>query len=160
MAKFKKSSKGGSQEINASSMSDVIFMLLFFFMTVTTMKGVEYKVQFQLPEATELTKLEKKSLVTYIYIGPPTISNRARMGSESRIQLNDKYAEVSDIQDYIAQEKGNMREEDQPYMTVSLKIDKDTNMGIVNDVKQALRKAYALKISYAATGKEGKQIEH
>jgi biopolymer transport protein ExbD len=82
------------------------------------------------------------------------------MGSESRIQLNDKYAEVSDIQDYIAQEKGNMREEDQPYMTVSLKIDKDTNMGIVNDVKQALRKAYALKISYAATGKEGKQIEH
>ncbi len=47
-----------------------------------------------------------------------------------------------------------MREEDQPYMTVSLKIDKDTNMGIVNDVKQALRKAYALKISYAATGKE------
>ena len=81
MAKFKKSSKGGSQEINASSMSDVIFMLLFFFMTVTTMKEVEYKVQFQLPEATELTKLEKKSLVTYIYIGPPTISNRARMGS-------------------------------------------------------------------------------
>ncbi len=158
MAKFKKSSKSKSQEINASSMSDVIFMLLFFFMTVTTMKEVEYKVQFQLPEATELTKLEKKSLVTYIYIGQPTVRNRARMGSETRIQLNDKYAEIADIQDYIAQEKGSMKEEDQPYMTVSLKIDKDTKMGIVNDVKQALRKAYALKISYATIKRTNEQF--
>lgn len=158
MAKFKKSSKNQAQEINASSMSDVIFMLLFFFMTVTTMKEVEFKVQFSLPEATELTKLEKKSLVTYIYIGPPSEQNRARMGSESRIQLNDKYAEVRDIQDYITQEKGSMREEDQPFMTVSLKIDKDTKMGIVNDVKQALRKAYALRISYAAVERHNEQF--
>lgn len=154
MSKFKKSKKNEAQELNASSMSDIIFMLLFFFMTVTTMKEVDYKVSFQLPQATELTKLEKKSLVTYIYIGPPTARNRASMGSETRIQLNDKYAEIEEIQDYIAQEKGSMKEEDQPYMTVSLKIDQDTKMGIVNDVKQALRKAYALKISYAAKMRE------
>jgi len=158
MAKFKKSSKSGSQELNASSMSDIIFMLLFFFMTVTSMKEVDFKVKFDLPQATELTKLEKKSLVTYIYIGPPTVRNRARMGSETRIQLNDKYAEIADIQDYIAQEKGSMKEEDQPYMTVSLKIDRDTKMGIVNDVKQALRKAYALKISYAANKRQNEQL--
>ncbi|MCK9300866.1 MAG: biopolymer transporter ExbD [Bacteroidales bacterium] len=158
MSKFKKSQKNESGELNASSMSDIIFMLLFFFMTVTSMKEVDFKVKFDLPQATELTKLEKKSLVTYIYIGPPTVRNRARMGSETRIQLNDKYAEIADIQDYIAQEKGSMKEEDQPYMTVSLKIDRDTKMGIVNDVKQALRKAYALKISYAANKRQNEQL--
>ena len=53
------------------------------------------------------------------------------MGAESRIQLNDKFAEVSEVQDYITQERLNLKEEDQPFMTVSLKVDKDTRMGIV-----------------------------
>jgi biopolymer transport protein ExbD len=81
------------------------------------------------------------------------------MGSETRIQLNDKFAEVDEIQDYIAQEKGSMKEEDQPYMTVSLKIDRETSMGIVNDVKQALRKAYALKINYSAGRRDNSQMQ-
>ena len=89
-------------------------------------------------------------MVTYIYVGKPQEKYRSTLGSETRIQLNDKFAEVEAIQDYIAQEKGSMKEEDQPFMTVSLKVDKDTKMGIVTDIKQALRKAYALKISYAA----------
>jgi len=76
------------------------------------------------------------------------------MGAESRIQLNDKFAEVSEVQDYITQERLNMKEEDQPFMTVSLKVDKDTRMGIVTDVKQALRQAYALKINYSATQRQ------
>lgn len=151
MGKFSKKGKTEVEGLNMSSMSDIVFMFLFFFMSVTTMKEVSLKVDLKVPQATELTKLEKKSLVTYIYIGKPNRENRIRMGSETRIQLNDKFAEVADIQDYIAQEKGSMKEEDQPYMTVSLKIDRDTQMGIVNDVKQALRKAYALKINYSAT---------
>ena len=73
------------------------------------------------------------------------------MGSETRIQLNDAFAETSEIQDYIAQEKSSMKEEDQPFMTVSIKADKETKMGIITDIKQALREAYALKISYSAT---------
>ena len=150
MSKFKKKKNDGVPELNMSSLSDIVFMFLFFFMSVTTMKEVDLKVEVKVPEATELTKLEKKSLVTYIYIGKPNQQNRARMGSEARIQLNDQFAEVDDIQNYIAQEKGSMKEEDQPYMMVSLKIDKDTQMGIVNDVKQALRKAYALKINYSS----------
>ena len=72
------------------------------------------------------------------------------MGSESRIQLNDKFADVSEVMDYVYQERANMSESDQPYMRVSLKIDQDTKMGIVTDIKQALRKAYALKINYSA----------
>lgn len=157
MSKFKKGSKE-MPPLNNSSLSDIIFMLLFFFMSVTTMKEVDLKVRLNLPSETQLQKLEKKSLVTYIYVGKPLSKYRSTMGSETRIQLNDKFAEVSDIQDYIAQEKGSMKEEDQPYMTVSLKVDKDTKMGIVTDIKQALRKAYALKISYAANKRENSNM--
>lgn len=159
MGKFKKGDKVEVGELNMSSLSDIVFMFLFFFMSVTTMKEVDLKVEVKVPQATELTKLEKKSLVTYIYIGKPNRQNRARMGSETRIQLNDKFAEVDEIQDYIAQEKGSMKEEDQPYMTVSLKIDRETSMGIVNDVKQALRKAYALKINYSAGRRDNSQMQ-
>lgn len=136
--------------LNTSSLPDLIFTLLFFFMIVTTMREVELKVEFRVPQATELEKLEKKSLVTFVYVGKPTEELRKKMGSESRIQLNDKFAEVAEIQDYIGQERTSMREEDQPFMTVSLKIDRDTRMGIVTDIKQALRQAYALKINYSS----------
>ena len=136
--------------LNTSSLPDLIFTLLFFFMTVTTMREVTLKIQFRAPQATELQKLEKKSLVTFVYVGKPMQEFRARMGSESRIQLNDAFAEVSEIQNYIAQEKSSMKEEDQPYMTVSLKVDYETKMGIVTEIKQALREAYALKINYSA----------
>lgn len=137
-------------ELNTSSLPDLVFAFLFFIMMVTTMREVTLKVEFRAPEATELQKLEKKSLVTFIYVGKPTQEMRAKMGSETRLQLNDNFAEISEIQDYIAQEKSSMKEEDQPFMTVSIKADKETKMGIITDVKQALREAYALKISYSA----------
>lgn len=140
--------------LNTSSLPDLIFTLLFFFMIVTTMREVTLKVEFKVPTGTELEKLEKKSLVTFIYVGKPTEELRGKMGSESRIQLNDKFADVAEIQDYIAQERASMKEEDQPFMTVSLKIDRDTKMGIVTDIKQALRQAYALKINYSAQPRE------
>ena len=117
------------------------------------MREVTLKVVFQAPQATELQKLEKKSLVTFIYVGKPTQELRAKMGSETRLQLNDQIADVDEIQDYIAQEKSSMKEEDQPFMTVSIKADKETKMGVITDVKQALREAYALKISYSARQK-------
>lgn len=137
-------------ELNTSSLPDLIFTMLFFFMIVTSMREVTLKVEFKVPQGTELEKLEKKSLVSFIYVGRPTEELRKKMGSESRIQLNDKFADVSDVMDYVYQERANMSESDQPYMRVSLKIDQDTKMGIVTDIKQALRKAYALKINYSA----------
>ena len=114
------------------------------------MREVTLKVQFKTPQATELEKLEKKSLVTFIYIGKPTQELQAKMGAETRIQLNDRFADVTEVQDYIYQERENMKEEDQPFMQVSIKADKDTKMGIITDVKQALRQAYALNINYSA----------
>ncbi len=140
-------------ELNTSSLPDLIFTLLFFFMITTSMREVELKVLFSPPQATELTKLEKKSLVTYIYVGKPTAQYRKSLGSETRVQLNDKFAEITEIQDYIAQERSSMKEEDQGFMTVSLKTDKETKMGIVSDIKKALREAQALKINYSAVQK-------
>ena len=151
MGKFNKTGKREMPALNTSSLPDLIFTLLFFFMIVTTMREVTLKVQFTLPQGTELEKLEKKSLVTFIYVGEPTQEYRAKMGTESRIQLNDSYAEVGEVQDFIFQERASMSEGDAAKMTVSLKVDQKTKMGIVNEIKNALRKSYALKINYSAT---------
>lgn len=136
--------------INTASLPDIIFMLLFFFMSVTSMKEVTYKVRITPPEATELVKLEKKSLVRYIYVGTPTEEFRKAFGSETRIQLDDAFADVAQLEDYVVRERSAMSEDEQNLMTISIKADKDTKMGIIADIKQALRRAYALKISYAA----------
>ncbi len=140
--------------LNTSSLPDLIFTMLFFFMIVTSMREVTLRVEFRAPVATELEKLEKKSLVSFIYIGKPLAEFVKKMGSESRIQLNDKFAEPNEVQDYIYQERENMNEADQPFMTVSIKADKDTKMGIITEVKQALRKAYALNINYSAVQRQ------
>lgn len=148
--KFNKAGKKEMPELNTASLPDLVFAFLFFIMMVTTMREVSLKVVFRAPQATELQKLEKKSLITFIYVGQPVQELRGQMGSETRIQLNDAFAEVYEIQDYIAQEKSSMKEEDQPYMTVSIKADRETRMGVITDIKQALREAWALKISYSA----------
>ena len=150
MSKFKRhTGKAGVGKINTASLPDIVFMLLFFFMTVTVMREVELKIQVRLPDATQGKKLEKKSLASFIYIGEPLPQLQATFGSEPKIQLNDAFKEVEDILDFIAQERETLDEADQAKMLVSLKIDKDTRMQIVTDVKLALRKANALKIMYA-----------
>lgn len=150
MGKFNNSGGREMPELNTSSLPDLIFTLLFFFMITTTMRETELKVEFRAPQATELTKLEKKSLVTFLYVGKPTEQYRKKLGTESRIQMNDKFIEISEVRDFISQERSNMKEEDQAFMQVSLKVDKETKMGIVSDIKQALRDAQALKINYSA----------
>jgi biopolymer transport protein ExbD len=152
MAKFRKEGGRSMTAISTASLPDIVFMLLFFFMTATSMKEVSLKVHIGFPQANELTKLEKKSLVKYIYIGPPTKQLQKAFGTEPRIQLDDAFANgPNDVQEYITRTRASMNENVQDQMVVSLKIDKETKMGIVTDVKQALRNAYALKISYTAT---------
>jgi len=144
--------RGGREmpEVQTASLPDLVFSIMFFFMMITTMREVTLKVQFRAPQATELQKLEKKSLVTFVYVGKPTAEFISTVGTEPRLQLNDKFAEVSEVGTYIGQEKSSMKEEDQPFMTISIKADYETNMGLITDLKQALRDAYALKISYSA----------
>jgi biopolymer transport protein ExbD len=115
------------------------------------MKEVTYKVDVKVPEATELQKLEKKSLTRYIYVGTPMKEYQKMYGKESRVQLDDAFAEVDEIEMFIENERNAMKESDQGLLTVSIKADKETKMGIITDIKQALRRAQALKINYAAT---------
>ncbi len=146
--------KKGSNEvppISTASLPDVIFMILFFFMTTTSMKETELRVRFSLPEATEVQKLEKKSLVSYIYVGQPTAQLQAKFGTAPRIQLNDTYRTPQDILDFIASERDKLSESDRNAMSVCIKADRYTRMGIITDVKQELRKANALRVTYAAT---------
>jgi biopolymer transport protein ExbD len=147
MARFKKDSSKGAPGINTSSLPDIIFMLLFFFMVTTTMREVTLKVKVIPPGATEVQKLEKKSLVSYIYIGPPIQSSL--YGTESRIQLNDSFRTVDDIAEFIYAEREARDEADRQLLTTSLKVDKDVKMGVVTDVKQELRKVGAFKINYS-----------
>ena len=147
MAKFR---KGGSKEVPAistGSMPDIIFMLIFFFMVTTSMRETTLKVKMKLPAATEVQKLEKKSLVSFIYIGPPT--NTKLYGTEPRLQLNDSYARVDDIIPFVEQERMDRAEADRQKLTTSLKIHEEVRMGLVTDVKQELRKCGAFRICYS-----------
>jgi biopolymer transport protein ExbD len=147
MSKFRKEGKKAVTAISTASLPDVIFMLLFFFMVTTVMREVELKVLIRPAAANQTKKLEDKALVSYIYIGQPT--NKKVFGTIPRIQLNDSFAEPDQIRDFIAAKRETVNEQDRDRMTVSLKIDKKTEMGIVTDVKQELRKASALKINYS-----------
>ncbi len=136
--------------LNTSSLPDLIFTVLFFFMIVTHMRKVPLKVEYQVPQGTELTRLTKKTAVSYIYIGRPMQPLRAKEGGGTRIQLNDKFAGTEDIIDYISAERKRMSPTDLEQMVVSIKADKNTRMGVITDVKQALRQAHAQKINYSS----------
>lgn len=135
--------------LNTSSLPDLIFTVLFFFMIVTHMRKATLKVRYQIPQGTELTRLVRKSAVSYIYIGRPVGKDAAG----SRIQLNDKFASADEVEDYMTAERSRMSPEDLPRMTVSIKADEHTRMGMVTDVKQALRRAKVQRINYSARQK-------
>jgi len=150
MSKFKKKTGGGTPAISTASLPDIVFMLLFFFMVTTVMREVTLLVENKKPKATEVKKLEKKSLVTYIYIGSPkNKSLKQQFGSEPRVQLNDAFAGINEIQQYVIEARNEINEAERPLMTVSLKADEDVKMGLMSDIKQELRKAEALKINYS-----------
>lgn len=145
--KFSRKKSKGAPGISTSSLPDIIFILLFFFMVSTVLREKEPLVKVKLPKATEITKLEKRNWVSHINVGPP--QNEARFGTAPRIQLNDAFANVSDIIEYVENERSKKDEQIRPYLTFSLEVDKDVKMGIVTDIKQELRKANQLKINYA-----------
>lgn len=147
MARFR---KGGSKEVpqvSTSSLPDIVYMLIFFFMITTTMREVTLKVQTAPPKADQIAKLEKKSLVSSIYIGPSVNKNR---GDGAIIQLNDQEAGVEKIGAWVIKEREARSEADRKLITTALKVHKDTRMGIVTQVKQELRKAGAFRINYTA----------
>lgn len=150
MAKINRGKGRGTPKISTASLPDIIFILLFFFMVVTVMKDSELKVQVNYPYATELQKLEKKSLVSYIYMGVPAKRFQKKYGSAPRMQLNDSFSEIKDLKLFIEQERAKLREAERARMTASIRADKDVTMGIVTDVKTELRKINQLKVNYSS----------
>jgi len=139
-------------ELNTSSLPDLVFAFLFFIMMVTTIREVTPKVSFSnLPTANELTKLEEKSLVTFIYVGKPNKEYREMYGSNSAIQLNDQVTQnPTAVYSYLKQSQSKIKDERRNLMQVSLKADKDTKMNIISQIKEELRRADALNLSYSA----------
>ena len=92
MSKFKKGKGKGTPAVSTASLPDIVFMLLFFFMVTTVMREVDLQLKMEQPEATEIDKLENKSLVDYIYIGEPM--NTALFGTVPKIQLDDDFVGI------------------------------------------------------------------
>ncbi len=135
---------------STASLPDIVFMILCFFMVTTSMREVTLKIKVKVPEATEINKLEKKSLVSYIYIGQPTPQYSRMFGTEPRIQLNDQFANPSDILNFITAERAARDESEIPSMVTSIKADEYTKMKIITEVKEELRNAQALHINYSS----------
>jgi len=147
MSKFRIGEKRTVEAITTASLPDIIFMLLFFFMVTTVMREVDLKVIYNPALANQTKKLENKALVSYIYIGKPM--NAEAHGDFPKIQMNDSYVKNEDVREHIELRIQELPEFERQKMTVSLKVDKKIEMGIVTDVKQSLREARALKINYS-----------
>ena len=147
MSKFKKQKKG-LPAISTASLPDIVFMLLFFFMVSTTMRETDLLLKKPvLPTASEVKKLEQKSLVSTIYIGKSK-DNRI---SGDKIQVNDKIIDVKDIPNFIFTERSLRSEDEVKYMTTSIKADKEASVGTILDIKEQLRDINALKVSFSTT---------
>jgi biopolymer transport protein ExbD len=131
--KFEKRRATTKQEIPTASMPDIVFMLLLFFMVTTTLREVEVLVDFKLPEAEAIEKIENKRLISYIWIG-----------KDKRIQINDSIVKLEEVQTIMYSKR-----QDLPNVIVSLRIDRNSDMGLVTDIQQELRKAYCLRINYS-----------
>lgn len=147
---FQKKRGNASPEVSTASLPDIIFMLLFFFMVVTVLRDAELKVKVNTPQATELTKLEEKSLVNYLYIGRPLEKYQSLYGTKPRLQLGDKFSSVKDIPLFLEKHKIKVPENRHGQITSSLRVDGEVTMGVVQDVKTELRKSNQLKVNYSA----------
>ena len=150
MSKFKKKTNV-KQEIPTSSMPDVVFMLLFFFMVTTELRKTSIDVMQRIPQATQLKKLQRKSLIADLYIGEP---KKKDQGVDAKIQVDDVFITVKDIIIWASRSRDNLPESERDQFTVSFKVDAEAKRGIIADVETELRKANARKILYSSTPKK------
>ena len=156
MSKFSKKRGKSNPAISTASLPDIVFMMLFFFMVVTVLRDSELMVSVSTPQATQLTKLEEKSLVNYLYVGRPVARYQQVYGTSPRIQLGDKFATIADIPIFLEKHRVKIPESKRPQITSSLRVDGEVTMGIVQDIKTQLRKSGQLKVNYSAKQKEKK----
>lgn len=150
MSKFKKKPTP-QPAISTASLPDIVFMLLFFFMVTTVLREQDILVEQKMPQSSQLQKLQKKTLISYIYIGKP--KNTGLHGTEPRVQANDVLVGSNDIVQWVNQERDKLPESDRGLITISMKVDRDVKMGPISDVQTELRNADARRVLYASTKK-------
>ncbi len=143
MAHFEKKSSKTETKVPMSAMPDIVFMLLIFFMVTTVLREVELQVQIDFTNAENIEKIEQKRLVTYVYIGPERLGPN-RLG-DTKVQIDDSLVDDINAIRNIMYDK--ILEE--PRLIVSLRVDKDSEFGIITDVQQELRHANTLRINYS-----------
>lgn len=134
--------------ISTASLPDIVFILLFFFMTVTTIKNQNLLVENTLPKATETENLDKRDRIIEFYIGKAAGIYNTDLGDEPRIQMNDRFVAMNEVSDNALKSLYQMPEYLRKVATVSIKADIGVKMGIVEDLKKELRKVNLLKINY------------
>ncbi|GIM53272.1 biopolymer transporter ExbD [Capnocytophaga cynodegmi] len=157
MSKFTKKKSGELPPVSTASLPDIVFMLLFFFMTVTEMKDSDLMVHNKVPTADQVQRLDKKDPVVYIYAGKPLDKYKDKFGSNAKIQINDKFADVSEVAPFILQYRDGIREELRDIFITALKVDAETNMGLVSDIREKLQEVNALKLNYIT--REGSPLD-
>ena len=158
MSRFQRRRHRDVPGLNLAAMPDLIFTVLFFFMIVTHMRQVQPLVRYEVPQGTEVEKAQRKGATVYLFIGHPLATDGSQ-SEETRIQLGDRYVTIDEIGPAIERERKRMSSEDRQHLVVSIRADRNVEMGIINDVKQALRRAGALNINYSATGKQETRSE-
>ena len=141
-------------DLNTAALPDLIFTVLFFFMIVTHMRNVPVKVRTNVPQGTELAKLVRNSSTIYVFVGKEIPGTKTATKDSIVVQVNDKIVAIPDMVNYLTAEREKMSPEEQEQLTVSVKIDRDVPMGVVTDVKMALRQAGTLKVHYAANKRD------
>lgn len=149
MSKFKKKKGGDLPAVNTASLPDIVFMLLFFFMVATVLRKNDVKVAQGLPSSDQTEKLKKDRSV-FIFGGKPG-AGYSELGTEGKIQIGDKFVDIDEIQPAILEEREKLRDELKDRVMVAFKVDKETNSGLIYDVKQELREANLLKVIYVTT---------
>ncbi len=139
--------------LNLASLPDLIFTVLFFFMIVTHMRQITPQVHYEVPQGTEIGKDVRKAGLISILIGHPVDAQGNQTAQETRIQVNNQLVRIDQIEAAIEEARSQMSDDERQHLTVSIRADRQTEMGVINDVKQALRRAGALNINYSATEK-------
>jgi len=139
MSRFRPSKYKTVPLLNTSALPDMVFTLLFFFMIVTHIRTVPVMTQFELPTSKTLQKLEERSLLLYVMVGK----------DPHQIQFNSEFIDLTSLPEHLQAWKDSIDPDERGEMTAVLKIDKNTPMHIVYQIKRCLREEKILTLHYS-----------
>lgn len=142
--RFKKKSIQNS-EISTASMPDIVFLLLFFFMVSATIKTNEDQLKVNIPTAHAISQVKKKFLIKELHVGFP---KDIKLGTSARISAEGQIIELSQITQWVQQQKASLGELYKDQMIVLLRADEDVEMGLIGDVQTELRRSNARKVLF------------